>query len=84
MRIGVLRLGSLTPRQWRYLTEEEIAGLKGDEKPKSGFRPARKPYEKRLRPKKNETGKSEYSKRDQTRKSDHPKRSTKPVRKSHK
>jgi 23S rRNA pseudouridine2605 synthase len=32
-RIGTLRLGNLKPRQWRYLTEDEIAELKGREKP---------------------------------------------------
>ena len=32
-RIGSLRLGNLKPRQWRYLTAEEIAELKGEEKP---------------------------------------------------
>lgn len=29
LRIGSLRLGSLKPRQWRYLTAEEAAELKG-------------------------------------------------------
>jgi len=29
-RIGALRLGSLKPRQWRYLTAEEVAALKGE------------------------------------------------------
>jgi 23S rRNA pseudouridine2605 synthase len=28
VRIGELRLGSLKPRQWRYLTEDEISALK--------------------------------------------------------
>ncbi len=28
VRIGTLHLGNLKPRQWRYLTEAEIAGLK--------------------------------------------------------
>ncbi|MBI5351325.1 MAG: rRNA pseudouridine synthase [Chloroflexi bacterium] len=32
MRIGALKLGSLKPRQWRYLTADEIADLKGEEK----------------------------------------------------
>ncbi len=32
-RIGTLRLGSLKPREWRYLTEEEVAALKGNKKP---------------------------------------------------
>lgn len=31
VRIGSLRLGNLKPRQWRYLTREEIAELKGNE-----------------------------------------------------
>jgi 23S rRNA pseudouridine2605 synthase len=31
-RIGTLRLGSLKPRMWRYLTETEIAELKGEKK----------------------------------------------------
>jgi 23S rRNA pseudouridine2605 synthase len=32
MRIGTLRLGTLKPRQWRYLTAEEIEELKGESK----------------------------------------------------
>jgi 23S rRNA pseudouridine2605 synthase len=31
-RIGTLKLGSLKPRMWRYLTETEIAELKGEAK----------------------------------------------------
>lgn len=31
VRIGSLRLGNLKPRQWRYLTREEIEALKGSE-----------------------------------------------------
>jgi 23S rRNA pseudouridine2605 synthase len=31
VRMGSLRLGNLKPRQWRYLTREEIDGLKGKE-----------------------------------------------------
>jgi 23S rRNA pseudouridine2605 synthase len=31
IRIGSLRLGNLKPRQWRYLTREEVDGLKGKE-----------------------------------------------------
>ncbi len=31
IRIGPLRLGNLKPRQWRYLTMEEIGELKGQE-----------------------------------------------------
>lgn len=30
LRIGSLKLGSLKPRQWRYLTADEVAELKGD------------------------------------------------------
>lgn len=33
VRIGSLRLGSLQPGQWRYLTQEEINALKGAQKP---------------------------------------------------
>lgn len=28
-RIGTLKLGDLKPRQWRYLTEDEVRELKG-------------------------------------------------------
>ena len=31
IRIGSLRLGNLKPRQWRYITMQEIAELKGNE-----------------------------------------------------
>lgn len=31
LRIGTLKLGSLKPRQWRYLTENEVKELKGEE-----------------------------------------------------
>jgi 23S rRNA pseudouridine2605 synthase len=31
VRIGNVHLGNLKPRQWRHLTEEEVATLKGDE-----------------------------------------------------
>ncbi|MBI3174966.1 MAG: rRNA pseudouridine synthase [Chloroflexi bacterium] len=30
VRIGVLRLGNLKPRQWRHLTSEEVQALKGN------------------------------------------------------
>lgn len=30
LRIGTLKLGDLKPRQWRYLTEEEVKELKGE------------------------------------------------------
>jgi len=36
VRIGSLHLGNLKPRQWRYLTPQEVAELKGE-------RPAKKP-----------------------------------------
>jgi 23S rRNA pseudouridine2605 synthase len=38
IRIGSLRLGNLKPRQWRYLTTEEIDGLKGREVKKANRR----------------------------------------------
>lgn len=38
LRIGTLKLGSLKPRQWRYLTGDEIAELKGDKVPVIGER----------------------------------------------
>jgi 23S rRNA pseudouridine2605 synthase len=34
IRIGTLRLGNLKPRQWRYLTIQEVDELKGNEKTK--------------------------------------------------
>ncbi len=37
-RIGTLKLGSLKPRQWRYLTADEVAELKGEKVPKVGER----------------------------------------------
>jgi 23S rRNA pseudouridine2605 synthase len=33
IRIGTLRLGTLKPRQWRYLSDEEVEALKGKPKP---------------------------------------------------
>jgi 23S rRNA pseudouridine2605 synthase len=38
VRIGSLRLGTLKPREWRHLTEDEVAELKG--RPKSKPAPA--------------------------------------------
>jgi len=38
VRIGELRLGNLKPKEWRYLTSQEVAALKkpaGPQKPKS-------------------------------------------------
>jgi 23S rRNA pseudouridine2605 synthase len=52
MRIGTLKLGNLKPRMWRYLTETEIAELKGEKKSEiverfaKSSRP-RKPWTKR-------------------------------------
>ncbi len=38
LRIGTLRLGNLKPRQWRYLTSDEVAELKGEKRePKPAF-----------------------------------------------
>ena len=34
VRIGTLQIGNLKPRQWRYLTTQEIDGLKGNERAK--------------------------------------------------
>ena len=34
VRIGTLQIGNLKPRQWRYLTTQEIDGLKGNEREK--------------------------------------------------
>ena len=42
VRIGTLRLGDLKPRQWRYLTEEEIQELKGNKVPKMEQKPRAK------------------------------------------
>lgn len=42
VRIGTLRLGDLKPRQWRYLTDEEIRGLKGESVPALGQKPRRR------------------------------------------
>jgi 23S rRNA pseudouridine2605 synthase len=33
LRIGTLKLGSLKPRQWRHLTEDEVKELKGENVP---------------------------------------------------
>jgi 23S rRNA pseudouridine2605 synthase len=34
IRIGTMRLGNLKPRQWRYLTVQEVDELKGREEKK--------------------------------------------------
>ena len=38
IRIGSLKLGNLRPRQWRYLTKQEVDELKGNEVKSSGRR----------------------------------------------
>ena len=38
IRIGSLKLGNLKPRQWRYLTKQEVDELKGNEVRSSGRR----------------------------------------------
>ncbi|NWF63819.1 MAG: rRNA pseudouridine synthase [Chloroflexi bacterium] len=48
VRIGTLKLGELKPRQWRYLTEDEVSELKGSKVPRMEVkprlkRPVRKP-----------------------------------------
>ena len=48
MRIGTLKLGSLKPRQWRYLTADEISELKGREKgPRAVPAPRGKPGQRK-------------------------------------
>ena len=42
IRIGALRLGSLKPGEWRYLTEEEIADLQRPARPSGGRRARRR------------------------------------------
>jgi 23S rRNA pseudouridine2605 synthase len=41
LRIGTLKLGSLKPRQWRHLTENEVTELKGEKVPTMQKRIAR-------------------------------------------
>jgi 23S rRNA pseudouridine2605 synthase len=36
LRIGTLKLGTLKPRQWRHLTEDEVLELKGEKAPADG------------------------------------------------
>ena len=38
VRIGTLQIGNLKPRQWRYLTTQELDGLKGNERAKKVVR----------------------------------------------
>lgn len=42
VRIGTLKLGDLKPRQWRYLTADEVRELKGDKVPKMEQKPRSK------------------------------------------
>ena len=49
LRIGTLKLGSLKPRQWRHLTEDEVYELRGEKNTKAESRSER-PREKRLHP----------------------------------
>lgn len=52
LRIGTLKLGSLKPRQWRHLTADEVAELKGEAKiSKPAIRRTGKPAQKPLNPK---------------------------------
>lgn len=48
VRIGTLKLGDLKPRQWRYLTEDEIRALKGENVPKMERRPGTKKMARRV------------------------------------
>ncbi len=41
LRIGTLKLGSLKPRQWRHLTEDEVKELRGEKVTKSEGRKVR-------------------------------------------
>lgn len=65
LRIGTLKLGSLKPRQWRYLTEDEISELKGETIPKlsdrnRGKRPGLKGDNKRQTEQKTRRMKPEF------------------------
>lgn len=48
LRIGTLKLGNLKPRQWRYLTDDEVKELKGEKISAEGR--TERPYVKRLHP----------------------------------
>lgn len=48
LRIGTLKLGNLKPRQWRYLTPDEVLELKGGKVPAEAR--SERPYTKRLHP----------------------------------
>ena len=52
LRIGTLRLGHLKPREWRHLTADEVAELKGEAKTsKPAGRFAKKPLNPKDKPK---------------------------------
>lgn len=48
MRIGTLKLGDLKPRQWRYLTEEEVSALKSSKGTRFERKPSSKPRTRRM------------------------------------
>jgi 23S rRNA pseudouridine2605 synthase len=53
VRIGTLLLGALKPREWRHLTQQEVAGLRGERPPASRAGkspPPRKPATRRRPP----------------------------------
>lgn len=47
MRIGTLKLGNLKPREWRYLTGDEVDALKGRDAPKVERKPRAKTVTRR-------------------------------------
>jgi 23S rRNA pseudouridine2605 synthase len=49
VRIGSLQLGHLKPKQWRHLTPDEVAALKGNmrKQPPKKYCPTRRPIKKR-------------------------------------
>jgi 23S rRNA pseudouridine2605 synthase len=51
LRIGTLRLGHLKPREWRHLTADEVAELKGETKKPVAGRFAKKPLNPKDKPK---------------------------------
>ncbi len=46
---GTLRLGNLKPKEWRYLTDDEVAELKGEKAPQPK-KPSRPPQKKKYAP----------------------------------
>jgi 23S rRNA pseudouridine2605 synthase len=58
VRIGELRLGNLKPKEWRYLTREEIAKLKQVNKPQQRSSENKKPVASRLRRSRNHSSRS--------------------------